>query len=137
MGELNYCDSRMAAYRQEVRKLEEKVDGFELQHILRQDNEATDALTQLESSREPPPPGVFTQDLFNPSIRLEEDIPVPVPGISPGEDNPVLTLGTPLGKDIPSLTFEVNSGAPVGPIKPNQELGGEIVVGPPDPDVDW
>jgi hypothetical protein len=60
----------MAAYRQEVRKLEEKVDGFELQHILRQDNEATDALNQLESSREPPPPGVFTQDLFKPSIRL-------------------------------------------------------------------
>jgi ribonuclease HI len=35
MGE-SYCrDLRMAAYWQEVRKLEEKFDGFELHHILR------------------------------------------------------------------------------------------------------
>jgi ribonuclease HI len=34
MGELNYRDSRMATYWQEVRKLEEKFDGFELHHIL-------------------------------------------------------------------------------------------------------
>jgi ribonuclease HI len=40
MGESNYCDSRMAAYRQEVKKLEEKFDGFKLYHILRRDNEA-------------------------------------------------------------------------------------------------
>jgi hypothetical protein len=33
MGESNYHDSYMAAYRQEVRKLEEKFDGFELHHI--------------------------------------------------------------------------------------------------------
>jgi ribonuclease HI len=34
MGESNCRDSRMAAYRQEVRTLEEKFDGFELHHIL-------------------------------------------------------------------------------------------------------
>jgi ribonuclease HI len=33
MGESNYHDSRMAAYHQEVRKLEEKFDGFKLHHI--------------------------------------------------------------------------------------------------------
>jgi ribonuclease HI len=35
MGELNCRDSRMAAYQQEVRRLEEKFNGFELHHILR------------------------------------------------------------------------------------------------------
>jgi ribonuclease HI len=35
MGELNYCDSRVVAYRQELRRLEEKFDDFELHHILR------------------------------------------------------------------------------------------------------
>jgi ribonuclease HI len=35
MGELNCRDSRMAAYGQEVKKLEEKFDGFELHHLLR------------------------------------------------------------------------------------------------------
>jgi hypothetical protein len=34
MGELNYYDSRMAAYQQEGRKLEEKFDAFERHHIL-------------------------------------------------------------------------------------------------------
>jgi hypothetical protein len=34
----------MVAYRQNVRKIEEKFDGFELHHILRRDNEAVDAL---------------------------------------------------------------------------------------------
>jgi ribonuclease HI len=34
MGESNYRNSHVAAYRQEVRKLEEKFDSFELHHIL-------------------------------------------------------------------------------------------------------
>jgi ribonuclease HI len=34
MGELNFHDSHMVAYRLEVRKLEEKFDGFGLHHIL-------------------------------------------------------------------------------------------------------
>jgi ribonuclease HI len=54
MGESNYRDPRMATYLKEVRKLEEKFDGFKLHHILRCDNEAVDALTLLESSREHP-----------------------------------------------------------------------------------
>jgi hypothetical protein len=34
MRESNYRDSRMATYRQEDGKLEDKFDGFELHHIL-------------------------------------------------------------------------------------------------------
>jgi hypothetical protein len=54
MGESNCYDPRTAAYRQEVRKLEDKFDSFELHHILRRDNEAADALSQLGSSHEQP-----------------------------------------------------------------------------------
>jgi ribonuclease HI len=79
MGESNCRDSHMAAYQQEVRRLEEKFDGFELHHILRRDNEAADALARLGSNRESPPPGMFTQDLFKPSIWLKEDTPTLVP----------------------------------------------------------
>jgi ribonuclease HI len=46
-GESNCHDSCMAAYRQEVRKLEEKFDVFELHHILWRDNEAANALTPV------------------------------------------------------------------------------------------
>jgi hypothetical protein len=79
--------------------------------------------------------------LFKPSIRLEEDIPVPKPRISPGEDIPMLvpTPGIPPGKDDPVLTSEVKPGASALPIEPNLEPEGEIavVVGPLDPKVDW
>jgi ribonuclease HI len=47
MGESNCHDSCMAAYRQEVIKLEEKFNGFELHHILRQDNEAVTPSSDL------------------------------------------------------------------------------------------
>jgi hypothetical protein len=79
--------------------LEEKFDGFELHHILWRDNEAADALARLGSSREPPPPGMFTQYLFKPSIWLKEEILVHMPEISPCEDNPQPVLGTSLSKD--------------------------------------
>jgi hypothetical protein len=59
MGESNYHDPRMVAYRQEVRKLKWKFNSSGLHHVLRCDNEAADALTRLRSSREQPPPGVF------------------------------------------------------------------------------
>jgi hypothetical protein len=52
MGESNCHDTSKAAYRQEVRKLEENFDGFDLHHIHWRDNEVADALSQLGSSRE-------------------------------------------------------------------------------------
>jgi hypothetical protein len=47
MGESNCHNSHIAAYRQEVRRLKEKFDGFELHHILRRDSEAAGAITRL------------------------------------------------------------------------------------------
>jgi ribonuclease HI len=82
MGESNCRDSHMAAYRQKVRKLEEKFNGFEVHHILRRDNEAADALTWLGLNHKPAPLGVFMRHLFKPSIRLEEEILVPASTIS-------------------------------------------------------
>jgi ribonuclease HI len=60
MGESSCHDSCVVAYWQKVRRLEEKYDGFELYHILQQDNEAADALARFRWSREPPPSGMFT-----------------------------------------------------------------------------
>jgi ribonuclease HI len=68
IGESNCHDSRMVAYHQEVRKLEEKFDGFKLHHILQRDNETADVLAGLGSSSEQPLPGIFIQDLIKSSI---------------------------------------------------------------------
>jgi hypothetical protein len=50
------------------------------------------------------PQGVFAQDLLKPSIWLEEDIAVPVPGTSPGKNSMLPVLRIPSGKDDPART---------------------------------
>ena len=67
----NYLDVNMAAYCQEVRRLEDKFDGLELNHIPRRLNEAADALVKAASDREPVPMGVFTNDQHKPLVRYE------------------------------------------------------------------
>jgi hypothetical protein len=95
----------MAACRQEVRRLEEKINGFELHHILQRDNESADALARVGSSWESPPPSIFVQDLFKPSIRLEEDAPTILPGTSPSEGALVSVISTPQGRRDPTVTL--------------------------------
>ena len=61
----------MATYCQEVRWLEDKFDGLELNHIPRRLNEAADALAKAASGRELVPTGVFASDQHKPSVRYE------------------------------------------------------------------
>ena len=62
----------MAAYCQEVRKLEDKFQGIELHHIPRKDNAAADFLTKLAARRVPSPDRAFINDLHEPSARILE-----------------------------------------------------------------
>jgi hypothetical protein len=62
----------MASYYQEVRKLESKFYGLEVNHIPRRFNETVDALAKAASSREPTPAGVFASDQMKPTIHIEE-----------------------------------------------------------------
>ena len=61
-------DTKMEAYCQEVRWLEDKFDGLELNHIPRCLNEAANTLAKAASSREPVPAGVFASDQHKPSV---------------------------------------------------------------------
>ena len=71
MKECSYHDTKMATYYQEVRWLEDKFEGLELNHILRRLNEAVDALAKVASGREPVPIGVFASDQHKPSMCYE------------------------------------------------------------------
>ena len=71
MKESSYHDTKMAAYCQEVRRLEDKFDGLELNHIPRRLNEVADALAKAASGRELGPTGVFASDQHKPSVRYE------------------------------------------------------------------
>ena len=76
----------MDAYCKSIRKLEGKFYGIEYAHVVRDKNQAADALSKLGSSRAKVPHGVFVQDLLTPSIK-EED-----PAVDKPPDQPLVAM---------------------------------------------
>jgi ribonuclease HI len=65
------CDQKMEAYCDEVRRLEDKFHGLELNHVARWYNETADKLAKIASGRTTVPPDVFTRDIYQPSVKLD------------------------------------------------------------------
>jgi ribonuclease HI len=73
----SHCrDKKMEAYCDEVRRLEDKFYGLELNHVARRYNETADELAKIASGRTTVPPNVFSRDIYQPSIKLN-DAPEP------------------------------------------------------------
>jgi hypothetical protein len=66
----------MEAYCDEVRRLEDKLYGLELNHIARRYNETADELAKIALGRTTVPPDVFSRDIHQPSIKID-DTPEP------------------------------------------------------------
>ena len=60
-------DEHMKAYLAEVRKMEKRFSGLELQHVPRGTNKEADDIARRASKRQPQEPGVFEERLFKPS----------------------------------------------------------------------
>jgi ribonuclease HI len=73
----SHCrDKKMEAYCDEVRRLEDKFHGLELNHVARRYNETVDELAKIASGRTTVPPDVFSRDIYQPSVKLD-DVPEP------------------------------------------------------------
>jgi ribonuclease HI len=73
----SHCrDRKMEAYCDEVRRLEDKFYGLELNHIARRYNETADELAKIASGRTTVPPDVFSRDIHQPSVKTD-DTPEP------------------------------------------------------------
>jgi ribonuclease HI len=73
----SHCrDPKMEAYCDEVRRLEDKFYGLELNHVARRYNETADELAKIASGRTMVPPDIFSQDLHQPSVKTD-DTPEP------------------------------------------------------------
>ena len=72
MKKSSYHNAKMTAYCQEVRQLEDKFEGLNLNHIPRRLNEVANTLAKMASSREAVPTGIFASDQYKPSVRYEE-----------------------------------------------------------------
>jgi ribonuclease HI len=73
----SHCrDPKMEAYCDKVRRLEDKFYGLELNHIARRYNETTDKLAKISSGRTTVSPDVFSRDIHQPSVKID-DMPEP------------------------------------------------------------
>jgi hypothetical protein len=89
----SHCrDQKMEAYCDEVWRLEDKFYGLELNHVARQYNKTTDELAKIALGWMIVPPDVFSEDIYQPSVKLD-DAPEPeealaqpeVPSVAEGE----------------------------------------------------
>jgi hypothetical protein len=60
----------MAAYKDEVDEMAKSFLGYDINHVRREDNMATDTLSKLGSSRKAVLPGVFHEHLHVPSVKM-------------------------------------------------------------------
>jgi ribonuclease HI len=71
----SHCrDQKMEAYCDEVRRLEDKFYGLELNHIARRYNETADELVKIASGRTTVPPDVFSRDIHQPSVKTDDTL---------------------------------------------------------------
>jgi ribonuclease HI len=97
----SHCrDRRMEAYCDEVRRLENKFYGLELNHIARWYHETADELAKIASGRTTVPPDVFSRDLHQPSVKIDD---APEPGEASAQP------------ELPSVEPEVPSAGPEAP----------------------
>jgi ribonuclease HI len=73
----SHCrDRKMEVYCDEVWCLEDKFYGLELNHVARRYNETMDELAKIASGQTTVPPNVFSRDIYQPSVKLN-DAPEP------------------------------------------------------------
>jgi hypothetical protein len=71
----SHCrDPKMEAYCDEVRRLQDKFYGLELNHITRRYNETVDELAKIASGRTTVPPDIFSRDLHQPSVKTDDTL---------------------------------------------------------------
>jgi ribonuclease HI len=65
-------DPKMEAYCDEVRRLEDKFYRLELNHIARRYNETADELAKISLGRTMVTPDVFSRDIHQPSVKIDD-----------------------------------------------------------------
>jgi ribonuclease HI len=110
----SHCrDPKMEAYCDEVRRLEDKFYGLELNHIARRYNETADELAKIALGRTTLPPDVFSRDLHQPSVKIDDTPEPEAPSAQPEEPS--------AQSEPPSARPEALSVQPEAPSAPEGE----------------
>jgi hypothetical protein len=114
MKNSHYRDPKMEAYCDEVRRLEDKFYGLELNHFARRYNETADELAKIASGRTTVPPDVFSRDLHQPSVKTD-DTPEPERALAQPEAPSAQSEVPSAQSEVPSAQSEVPSARPEAP----------------------
>jgi ribonuclease HI len=111
MKNSNCRDPKMEAYCDEVRCLEDKFYGLELNHIARLYNETADELAKIASGRTTVPPDVFSRDLHQTSVKIDHTPEPEAPSTQPEAPSaePEVPSAEP---EVPSAQSEAPSARP-------------------------
>jgi ribonuclease HI len=130
-------DRRMEAYCDEVRRLENKFYGLELNHIARRYNETANELAKTASGQTTVPPDVFSRDLHQPSVKID-DAPEPEEASAQPEAPSAQPEAPSAQPEAPSAQPEVPSAAPEAPSDVEEEaLPVEVEQNGDAPDPNW
>jgi ribonuclease HI len=117
----SHCrDPKMDAYCDEVRRLEDKFYGLELNHIARRYNETADELAKIASGRTAVRPDVFSRDLHQPSVKID-DAPEPEKALTQPEAPSAQPEAPSAQPEAPSAQPEAPSAQPKAPSAPEGE----------------
>jgi ribonuclease HI len=117
----SHCrDPKMEAYCDQVRRLEDKFYGLELNHIARRYNETVDELAKIASGRTTVPPDVFSRDLHQPSVKTD-DTPEPEKASAQSEVPSAQSEVPSARPEVPSAQPEAPSAQPEIPSAPEGE----------------
>ena len=108
---------KMEAYVAEIRKLENKFYGLEYVHVVRGENKIADELSKLGSSRADLPPGVFVEDLIQPSIT-----PVPATPIPSAPTTPAIPYQSTSDAQTPSPSVTATPSTSAAPNPPADQV---------------
>jgi hypothetical protein len=127
----SHCrDPKMEAYCDEVRRLEDKFYGLELNHIARRYNETADELAKIASGRTTVPPDIFSRDLHQPSVKIDDTSEPEVP--SAQSEAPTAQPEAPSAQseapsarpEVPSVQSEVPSAPEGEALRVEEEQSG-------------
>jgi ribonuclease HI len=123
MKNSHYRDPKMEAYCDEVRRLEDKFYGLELNHVARCYNDTADELAKIALGRTTVPPDVFSRDLHQPSVKTDDTLEPEAPSARP--ETPSARPEAPSARpEAPSARPEVPSASEGEALRIEEEQSG-------------
>ena len=110
MKESSCHDPKMEAYCNAVRRLEDKFDGLELNHIPRKHNEDADESAKITSGWTTVPPNIFARDVAKHSIEFKDPTEPGPSNVGPPGGNPSADEAEPMDIDFETSSMDEAKG---------------------------